>query len=317
MSEETNEADGVTLGEDLIAIIGDLQQRRAAVLHLIERGYPDPEDGPASDPDAWTKSIRRLLGEPAPAEAPLCADLRHEHSDLESDMILSIRRLTDQAGHDGVPFLDDAVRNVIIERDQSRAALRCIGNDVLLEDREARPKEVHEILVLVRRLKSTAERERDGLAVANAELGNLVLDLRRENEALKTRADEAEASAEIHRILAMSDEEVVAEIRAAGCDPDEFAERTRALVLRTVEKWKAERAASTGVDAAAVGCPCDGEADDPGPHVHGCAWNDPAHGAPPFGEPFIPAGHDPKGDPRMTVDAPPPEDLVEATRAVR
>lgn len=45
------------------------------------------------------------------------------HARLDGAMIGVIREITDAAGHDGVAFLDDAVRNIRIERDRARADL--------------------------------------------------------------------------------------------------------------------------------------------------------------------------------------------------
>lgn len=43
----------------------------------------------------------------------------HKYADINEDMLREIRAITDAAGHDGVPFLDDAVRNLVAERDQA------------------------------------------------------------------------------------------------------------------------------------------------------------------------------------------------------
>jgi len=42
---------------------------------------------------------------------------QHEHCDVNADTVGMIREVTNAAGHGGVPFLIDAVRNVVIERD--------------------------------------------------------------------------------------------------------------------------------------------------------------------------------------------------------
>ena len=43
-------------------------------------------------------------------------------------------------------------------------------------------------------------------------------------------------------ILTMSDEALYEEIRDGGEDPDEVAERTRALMMKTLGDWKAKQA---------------------------------------------------------------------------
>lgn len=47
---------------------------------------------------------------------------------------------------------------------------------------------------------------------------------------------------EIERIIAMSDEEIDAELRAEGIDPDAVAERMRAQVDMLIAEHKARRA---------------------------------------------------------------------------
>ena len=43
------------------------------------------------------------------------------------ELIGIIRSITDRAGADGVPFLDDAVRRIVQERDEAKKALEDVG----------------------------------------------------------------------------------------------------------------------------------------------------------------------------------------------
>lgn len=57
-------------------------------------------------------------------------DYIHHDPHLDADMIATIRRITDAAGLDEVPFLDDAVRRLVEERDDAlrgmlKAEKRC------------------------------------------------------------------------------------------------------------------------------------------------------------------------------------------------
>lgn len=53
----------------------------------------------------------------------------HEHCDINSDMVGLIRDITNAAGYAGVPFLDDAVKSIVRDRDKARADLkRCQEN---------------------------------------------------------------------------------------------------------------------------------------------------------------------------------------------
>lgn len=48
--------------------------------------------------------------------------------------------------------------------------------------------------------------------------------------------------AEVERLLAMTDEEIIAEIEAEGRDPNVVAEEVRGIFERAIAKWKREHA---------------------------------------------------------------------------
>ena len=51
----------------------------------------------------------------------------NEHAQENQDMVRLIRQIADEAGHAGVPFLDDAVRNIVLERDRLRSEHKKLG----------------------------------------------------------------------------------------------------------------------------------------------------------------------------------------------
>jgi hypothetical protein len=137
-----------------------------------------------------------------------------------------------------------------------------------------------------------------GLCVANAELGLLLLDLMARHQRLVAVAKAAQAVQALQTLadaavprchpFGVTAEEIEARLAEAlaGLKPGDLDGAPRAARMQPGSEAVVGQAAAETLDALApvTGCPCEGEADDPGPHAEGCAWRDPAHGGPPFGE---------------------------------
>jgi len=71
----------------------------------------------------------------------------HEHCDLNADTVMMIRNVTNAAGHSGVPFLIDAVRNVVTERNEAlqRAKVKGDAYETCAKERDAALAELGQV----------------------------------------------------------------------------------------------------------------------------------------------------------------------------
>ena len=70
--------------------------------------------------------------------------MRNFDDEVNADMVGIIRRLTDAAGYDATPFLDDAVRSLIADRDAARNEAANLRVKLSAHDREVRARALEE-----------------------------------------------------------------------------------------------------------------------------------------------------------------------------